>query len=139
MGQPGVYIRNAKFALLRKLRKRSEFASLRFAENSRAFASLSLRFRFAFASLFEGTNSPKSENFRRILAFLCKNSFERARVRRARSAKGIPPVLIFIMNFIFFARILILLVLETWDHGEIETWLCTRVDTLKIFREILIF
>ena len=46
--------------------------------------------------------------------------------------KGSPPVLIFVMNFIFFARILILLVLLTIfgpyimvlksrDHGEIET------------------
>ena len=42
--------------------------------------------RFAFASLFEGPNSQKSENFCRILAIFNKNSFERARVRRARSA-----------------------------------------------------
>ncbi|CBY20163.1 unnamed protein product [Oikopleura dioica] len=58
----GVYIRNAKFALLRKIAKakRIRFASLR-----RKLKSV----RFAFASLFEGPNSPKSENFRRILAF----------------------------------------------------------------------
>jgi len=40
--------------------------------------------RFAFASLFEGPNSQKSENFCRILAFFNKNSFERARVRAQR-------------------------------------------------------
>jgi len=49
--------------------KRIRFASLR-----RKLKSV----RFAFASLFEGPNSPKSENFRRILAFFFnKNSFER--------------------------------------------------------------
>ena len=61
-----------------KLRKRSEFASLRFAENNLTFASLSLRnffrkkirFRFAFAidflpefgSLLEAKKSPKQQN-----------------------------------------------------------------------------
>ena len=41
--KPGIQIRIANSLYCEKLRKRSEFASLRFAENFRAFASLSLR------------------------------------------------------------------------------------------------
>jgi len=41
--QPGIQIRIANSLYCEKLRKRSEFASLRFAENFRVFASLSLR------------------------------------------------------------------------------------------------
>ena len=51
----GVYIRNAKFALLRKLRKRSEFASLRRKSHS---------VRFAFASLFDPKKISLSLRFR---------------------------------------------------------------------------
>ena len=82
-GQPGVYIRNAKFALLRKLRKRSEFASLRFASLRRKLKSV----RFAFASLFEGPNSPKSENFRRILAFFLTKTASKEAQNQSSSLK----------------------------------------------------
>jgi hypothetical protein len=42
-GQPGIQIRIANSQNCEKLRMRSEFASLRFAEKNQSFASLSLR------------------------------------------------------------------------------------------------